>query len=227
MTRSLPQRAPRRSRGRAEAGPAEESAGDRRMGRPPLRADPRADILAAAARLFAERGYGDSSLNDVAAAMGYSKGALYNYFSSKQEIYDAIIIDTLRGLCQATADAVDPASPAADRLRQYMMGHARFLGDNFDAFVTMLVGFSGMADAALKADALALRDAHESQLRAIIAGGVADGAFRPTEAAMVGRAVLSLLSWMARWFRPDGPKRAEDIAADYCDLLLGGLLVRD
>lgn len=239
MTRLPQQAAPRRrattARARPGAGPSEPSEiaaagagaeaaeGDRRMGRPPLREDPRADILRAAARLFAARGYGDSSLTEVAGAMGYSKGAIYNYFSSKQEIYDAIILSTLAGLCDSTAEAVDPAAAPADQLRQFMMGHARFLGDNFDSFVTMLAGFSGMANMMLKEDAVALRDAHERQLRAILAAGIADGSFCATDAATAGRAVLSLLSWMARWFRPDGPKSAEEVAADYCDLLLGGL----
>ncbi len=229
MTSLKPGQAPRRPAGRGRAGAARPPVsagtgeGDRRMGRPPLRDDPRADILRAAARLFAARGYGDSSLTDVAAAMGYSKGAIYNYFASKQEIYDAIIIETLSGLCAATAAAVDPAAPPADRLRQYMMAHAHFLGENYDSFVTMLVGYSGMADLELKGDALKLRDAHEGQLRDIVAAGIADGTFRDVGAAMVGRAVLSLLSWMARWFRPDGPRSADAIAADYCDLLLGGL----
>lgn len=232
MTTAPTERAPRRGRPArsATATPtvrgSSEGEGDRRLGRPPLRQDPRADILRAAAKLFADRGYGDSSLTDVARAMGYTKGAIYNYFSSKQEIYDAIIIATLTGLYETAAETVDPASPPAERLRQYMSAHARYLADNYDAFVTMLVGFSGMANVALKDDALKLRDAHEGQLRAIIADGIADGTFRTTDAAMVGRAVLSLLSWMVRWFRPGGPKSAEDIAADYCELLLGGLLVR-
>lgn len=194
------------------------------MGRPPLLDDPRAEILREAARLFAEKGYGDSSLNTLAAAMNYSKGAIYNYFSSKQEIYDAIIISTLTALYESAAEAVNPDDPAAERLRQFMMAHARCLEANYHAFVTMLVGYSGMDNAALKDDALKLRDAHEGLLRKIISDGIADGSFRPVDIAMTGRAVLSLLSWMARWFRPGGPKNGEQIAADYYDLIVKGLV---
>lgn len=189
-------------------------------------ADPRAEILRAAARLFAEKGYAASSLNELAAAMNYSKGAIYNYFSSKQEIYDAIIILSLTGLHDASAAAVAGVGDPAERLKRFMMAHARFLADHHDSFVTMLVGFSGMADVALKQDALALRDAHEGLLRAVVADGVAAGLFREVDPAVVGRAVLSLLSWMARWFRADGAKSAEEIALDYYDLLLRGLLSR-
>lgn len=195
-----------------------------RPGRPPLIEDPRAEILRKAAELFARKGYVESSLNELARAMNYSKGAIYNYFSSKQEIYDAIIIFTLTGLYETAAKAVKDEDPPVERLRHYMMAHARFLADNYDCFVTMLVGFSGMANTELKDDALALRDAHEGLLRQIITEGVADGSFREVSAAMTGRAVLSLLSWMVRWFKPGGGKSAEDVAQEYHDLLVRGLL---
>lgn len=199
------------------------AAADRRLGRPPTRDDPRAQILLQAAKLFAEKGYAASSLNELAAAMNYSKGAIYNYFASKQEIYDAIIIFTLTGLYDASATAIDPHAPPATQLRAFMVAHAQFLADNYDSFVTMLVSFSGMANTELKDDALKLRDAHERLLRGIIAAGIADGSFRAADPATVGRAVLSLLSWMVRWFKPDGRKTAEQVADEYCDLMLHGL----
>ncbi|WP_282641652.1 TetR/AcrR family transcriptional regulator [Xanthobacter autotrophicus] len=217
---------PSRRRGRPPKVAAPSAPGAAaRLGRPPLMADPRAEILRQAAQLFAQKGYVESSLNELAAAMNYSKGAIYNYFSSKQEIYDAIIIFTLTGLYETAARAVNEADPPVERLRQFMMAHARFLADNYDCFVTMLVGFSGMANSGLKDDALALRDAHEGLLRRILQDGVADGSFREVSAAMTGRAVLSLLSWMVRWFKPGGGKSAEEVAQEYHDLLVRGLMV--
>ncbi|MGQ3676498.1 TetR/AcrR family transcriptional regulator [Xanthobacter sp. TB0139] len=211
----------RSSGGRSASSP--RSPGEKGPGRPPLRDDPRAQIVQQAARLFAHKGYEASSLSELAAAMGYSKGAIYNYFSSKQDIYDAIIIFSLTGLYETAAAAVRPEDAPVERLRQYMVAHARFLADNYDCFATMLVGFSGM-QSQLKGNALLLRDAHEGLLRQIIADGVEDGSFRAVDKAATGRAVLSLLSWMVRWFRPGGGKSAEDVAAEYHDLLVRGLL---
>lgn len=193
------------------------------MGRPPLVSDPREEILREAALLFARKGYGGCSLAEVAAALNYSKGAIYNYFATKQEIYDAIIIRTLQGLLAAGAAAVAEGRSPPQRLRLFMIGHARYLADHYDSFVTMLAGYSGMSDAALKDDAVKLRDAHEGLLRAILAEGMADGSFRSADVATAGRAVLSLLSWMARWFRPGGGKSAEAVAEEYFDLLVRGL----
>ncbi|MBB6307577.1 TetR/AcrR family transcriptional regulator [Xanthobacter tagetidis] len=217
------------ARGRPRKAPvSQEGEGEeKRLGRPPLVSDPREEILRQAAKMFAQKGYGASSLAEVAATLNYSKGAIYNYFATKQEIYDAIIIRTLEGLNRAGAEAVAQGASPRERLRLFMIGHARYLAENYDSFVTMLVGYSGMASAALKDDALRLRDAHEGLLRAIIAEGAADGSFRAMDVAMTGRAVLSLLSWMARWYRPDGAMGAEEVADFYCDLIASGLLPRE
>ncbi|MFG1357420.1 TetR/AcrR family transcriptional regulator [Xanthobacter pseudotagetidis] len=220
--------APGKGRGRPRKAPEvpAREAEEKRLGRPPLVSDPREEILRQAAKMFAQKGYGASSLAEVAATLNYSKGAIYNYFATKQEIYDAIIIRTLEGLNRAGAVAVAEGRSPRERLRLFMVGHARYLAENYDSFVTMLVGYSGMASTALKDDALRLRDAHEGLLRAIVAEGVADGSFRAMDVAMTGRAVLSLLSWMARWYRPDGAMGAEEVADFYCDLIAGGLLPR-
>ena len=68
-----------------------------------------------------------------------------------------------------------------------------------------------------------LRDAHEQALRQVIAEGIAQGAFRPVDIDTTSRAVLSMLNWMVRWFKPGKGRRAASFAQDYCDLMLGGL----
>lgn len=193
------------------------------MGRPPTIENPRQRILDQAGKLFAENGYETSSLSALAMAMGMSKAAVYHYFQTKEQIYDAIILDTLSGLTDAVRQAVSQGSGARDRLKQFMSAHARYFEAHRNGFVVMLAGFSGMANSEFRAEAMALRDAHERQLRGIIEEGIASGEFRGVDPVTTGRAVLSLLSWMARWFKPDGGATAEELVTDYFNLLLGGL----
>ncbi|MVW70516.1 MULTISPECIES: TetR/AcrR family transcriptional regulator [unclassified Bordetella] len=196
-----------------------------RAGRPPTMAAPRERILDAAAFLFARCGYENSSIADLSAALGVSKAAIYHYFPTKQAIYDAIIVDVLAGLTQTVSEAVSQASSAPQRLRAFMLAHARYFESHHAHFVTMLIGYSGMGVGDRK-DAARLRDEYEQLLRAIIAEGIAQGEFRPVDVVATGRAVLSMLNWMARWYRPDGPQSAEAIAATYFDLLIGGMSVK-
>ncbi len=196
-----------------------------RLGRPPSMPNPRDQILNHAARLFADKGFEATSLRDLSDAAGLSKPAIYNYYPSKQAVYDAVILRTLGQLAADARAAVDPDAKPSIQLRAYMRAHARSFEAQYDGFVATLVGFSGMSQA-LRKDALSLRDAHEQLLRAIVTEGVRQGDFREADADMVARAVLSMLSWMARWFKPGAGKSASDVADDYCDLVLNGLIAR-
>ncbi len=193
-----------------------------RAGRPPTLAAPRERILEEAAKLFARSGYDGSSISDLAAAIGVSKAAIYHYYPTKQDIYDAIILEVLEGLTQTVGRDVAGAEGGVARLRAFMVGHARYFAQHHAQFVTMLIGYSGMA-LSEREDAARLRDGYEKRLREVIAQGVAEGAFRPLDVAATGRAVLSMLNWMVRWYRPGQGDSAETIAAGYFDLLVGGM----
>ncbi|BCH26382.1 TetR family transcriptional regulator [Mesorhizobium sp. L-8-10] len=190
-----------------------------RIGRPPKIENARQRILDHAARLFAEKGYETSSLAELAERLGLTKPALYNYFASKQELYDAIILVTLSGLVETVTAAVACESSPSAKLRRFMMSHARYFEAHHDGFVAMLIGFGGMDSMEFRKEALALRNEHEHLLRAILADGVEAGAFRTIDPVTASRAILSLLNWMARWFKPGGGKSAEQFALDYFELL--------
>lgn len=194
-----------------------------RAGRPPTLPAARERILAEAARLFAQSGYENSSIADLAGALGVSKAAIYHYYPTKQDIYDAIILEVLAGLSAAVDAAVAQAAEPQAQLRAFMLAHADYFEAHHPEFVTMLVGYSGMA-LPEQADAARLRDAYEQRLRGILDEGVRSGAFRAQEVAATGRAVLSMLNWMVRWYKPGQRDSARAIAQGYFDLLTRGLL---
>lgn len=200
-----------------------ETTRSRRIGRPPRAENQRERILQEAAMLFAQSGYDASSLNDLAEETGISKAGIYHYFKTKQDVYDAIIIKTLRGLSDHVGTAVAQATEPADRLLAFMTAHAEFFEQHYWAFRCMLITFSGMTATGSRQEAVVLRERYEWLLRDILATGVAEGAFRAIDPAGTGRAILSMLNWMARWFRPGGPQTAAEVAREYADLLFHGL----
>jgi AcrR family transcriptional regulator len=203
---------------------ATTSTGRSRMGRPPAHDNPRQRIVQQAAALFAQKGYEAASLGELAAAMGVSKAGIYHYFPTKQHIYDAIILGVLSGLVDQVGLAVQACQAAPDKLRAFMTEHARYFEANYNGFVVMLVGFSGISAPELKQEAMRLRDQHERMLRAIIDQGLDEGVFASGNPATVGRAVLSMLNWMVRWFKPGAGQSAEQVALQYHDLITRGLM---
>lgn len=195
----------------------------RRVGRPPRAENQRERIMHQAAVLFARSGFDASSLNDLAEEAGISKAGIYHYFKTKQDVYDAIIVQTLQGLFDHVSQVVASAASPDDKLLAFMRAHAAFFEQNYWAFRAMLISFSEMSAPEPRHQAAVLRERYEDLLRGIIAEGVAQGQFRAVDPATTGRAVLSMLNWMARWFHPGGPKTAADLALEYADLLFGGL----
>lgn len=193
-----------------------------RRGRPPLVENHRERILERAAVLFGTHGYQGVGIAALADDLGVSKAALFHYFRSKREIFDSIVYDALSGLYESVTAAVREEDDPSTQLLSFMRAHAQFFEDNYWKFVVMLVGFGGITSP-LVAEMKKIRDNYEQRLREIIDRGVQDGSFREVDVATTGRAVLSMLNWMARWYKPGGPSSAAEIAEEYGNLLLAGL----
>ncbi len=95
------------------------------------KASRREALLSAAARLFAERGYSGTSIEDLGAAAGVSGPALYKHFSGKQAMLAAILLDASEGLHAGGREVLGRAS-GAEALRALIAFHADFALDNAD-----------------------------------------------------------------------------------------------
>src|SRR5690349_502292 len=73
----------------------------------------------------------------------------------------------------------------------------------------------------------AQRDEYERLFRAVIAEGIAAGAFAPADSKLAATLVLSALNGIPGWFRANGPLSAEDVAEGFADMLLRGLVARE
>lgn len=178
-------------------------------------------ILREAAHIFAEKGYEGASMRDLAQALGLSKAALYHHFRSKEAILYQISLLALSELVARGERAIEEEDPRK-ALLLFMEGHARYLEENRPFFVAMLQGLASLSPPH-REETVRLRDRYEASLRRILQRGVEQGVFRPVDLALAGRAVLSLLNWMIRWFKPGGPMRVEEVAREYWDLVLRGL----
>lgn len=93
-------------------------------------ADKRQSILSAARELFVERGYKDTSMDDVATRADVGKGTLYLVSESKADLFYQVVEADLQLWAQAISAFVDPARPAADNLRQMAVHGALHLAQH-------------------------------------------------------------------------------------------------
>ncbi|WP_231571013.1 TetR/AcrR family transcriptional regulator [Gordoniibacillus kamchatkensis] len=77
----------------------------------------RAAILEGALYIFAEKGYAATTIDDIVRHLGISKGAIYNYFTSKDDIYTQIMDSRMNRFAQSLRGSFGPETSAAEKLR--------------------------------------------------------------------------------------------------------------
>jgi AcrR family transcriptional regulator len=176
-----------------------------------------------ACSIFRRRGYHQTSMRDIASALGWQPSALYYYYPSKEDLLFAIMDNAVSGLTEMVRERIDPADPPAERLRQAVTAHITVVADHLDELSVFLHEMKSMEDPKRREVLIAKRSRYEHIYRDIIHDGIAAGDFRPVDPRLARFMILSACNWLYSWYRPDGPYRPEDIAAAFCDMLLGGL----
>jgi AcrR family transcriptional regulator len=164
----------------------------------------RDDVVAAAGRLFAERGYHGTSMRDLGKELGLLGSSLYSHVESKQDLL-VDVVEEGAGLFEASADkALADGGSAPKRLAALISGHVDVLLDNLDISRTFL-NEARMLDEEHRSRVLAARDHYERAFRRVIADGIADEAFRPDlDPKTTAIFILSILNAIERWYKPEG-----------------------
>lgn len=179
------------------------------------------EILGAASRVFRQRGVRGTGMREIATEAGMTVGNLYYYFENKQALLAFCQQQGLDGLL-ALADAVTADASADRALRELIAGHVELLNEGAPGSLAHLE-VEGLEDP-FRAALLGRRAEYEGVVQGLIERGIAEGRFRPTDAAVAARAILGATNWTVRWFNPEGRKSAREIGEDCATLLVRGLL---
>ena len=184
--------------------------------RPTVTADA---VLDAALTLFAERGYHGTAVSQIAARLGIRTPSLYNHMRSKQDLLEAIIGQTVDSVLDDFRAAIDDVGDPVERLRQAIRVYAlRHATHRREALVANR-DTTSLPEPARTRIRQQERD-HERAVRAIICDGAGTGDFHVDSPALASFAILEMCLSIARWFRADGPRNAEQVADEYADFAL-------
>lgn len=184
----------------------------------------RLEILRAAGREFRSRGFVETGMRDIAEAAELSPANLYNYFQGKDEILFFCQDSSLDRMMGSLARARRAKTSPAARLRLVIVSHLRCLLDEVEGSAAHLL--TSALPPRQQRYLVAKRDRYELGVRNLIASGMRAGEFVSGDAALVARAMLGALNWSVQWFRANGPMTAEEIAKEFADYLIRGLLAR-
>jgi AcrR family transcriptional regulator len=172
----------------------------------------RADILQAAARLFAQKGYGGTKLHEIVAAVGLTRTAFYYYFASKEQLLGALVEDitfTLEKRSTAITGRKDLGPP--EMLRQLVLEHASWVLDHSVEFRFLSTVEADMPPALLRTHDRAKRALLDS-FTIVIRKGVALGYFRTAEPTVAALSVIGMCNWGAWWYKRSGPLTGTAVA---------------
>jgi TetR/AcrR family transcriptional regulator, cholesterol catabolism regulator len=200
-------------------------------------ADPRQEILRAAARLFQQQGYDGTSMNDVAAALKLSKGGLYHHFQSKDEI----LFNLMNHAMDITEDQViAPVKAIAnpeERLRALIRRHIGVVLSERDREITVMLHENHPLSPALRKRINARKKDYVHFVENLIAEvqsnaqanaqnnaqntrvGGSKKTVTPRAAAF---ALLGMINWIYQWYRPEGSLQEESLVQQYTEIFFQG-----
>ena len=183
----------------------------------------RDDILEAAAQVFRQKGFHGASMANIAEAVNLQKASLYHHVSSKQEILLELLDRALELLLERISPIATQTISADERLRQMIREYLQILAENTDLSAVLLFEHRSL-ESRQHARHVPNRDKFEALWRNVLADGVRSKKFVCEDISTATRAILGIMNWTITWYRPNGALTISQIADQYSNLLLNGLL---
>lgn len=185
------------------------------------RAKTRSQLLAAAKRLLATKGFHGTKIADIAAAADVGTGTFYLYFPTKDALFADLVRETALAASAAIAAAKAACTDPLERARVGGETFFRFAADNRDVF-KILFGHSAQFDELL-------REVHQifiADIERDFAAGVHVGAFRDLPPAFAAQAIVGMLTQVTSWWIDRQDISIEDITTMTHRMLTQGTAVQ-
>ena len=181
------------------------------------------EILDAARKLFRQKGYYATTMQDIAEAVGLQKASLYHYIRSKEALLLQIAGETMR-LFHAELDRIEAAGgTVAEQLAEAIRAHVRVVAEHQET-LTVLFRESHALPAEHAEKVRAETGKYTRRLTELIARGVANGELRAVDPGAACLAILGACNWMYRWYSADGRLTPREIGDQFVQVILHGLL---
>ncbi len=180
------------------------------------------EILDVAMKLFAEKGYHNTTLDEVAEAMGITKAALYYYVRNKGEIIRAIMNRSIGRMNKAIALGKSNRSPL-ERLREYIRYHVIYASENNEDARILFEQMNALPRTTSES-IKRKQKMDDAALQQILREGVEDGSLAISDVKIASYAILGLCNWTYHWYKPGGRLTPEQIARICLELIENGYL---
>ncbi|WP_432515133.1 TetR/AcrR family transcriptional regulator [Kineococcus sp. SYSU DK001] len=163
-----------------------------------------ASLLDVAVRVFTERGYDGTSMEDLARAAGVSKSSIYHHVDGKEHLLRLALERALDPLFAVLTEPGATSGASRDRLEHVLRREVEVLVAELP-YVTLLLRVRG--NTATEQWALARRRDFDAEVVALVRAAAAEGALRAdVDPALATRLVFGMINSVVEWYRPEGPR---------------------
>jgi AcrR family transcriptional regulator len=178
-------------------------------------------LLAVAVKVFNERGYEATSMEELSRKLGITKSAIYHHVSSKEELLRLAMDRALDGLFAVADEAQAMDGRAIDRLEHVVRGSVGVLVDRLP-FVTLLLRARG--NTRIERAAVTRRKEFDRLVTDLVKQAEAEGDVRPdVDPAVTARLLFGMVNSLIEWYRP---RSGATIADAVCTIAFDGLRTR-
>lgn len=179
----------------------------------------RAKIMEQAVRMFAEYGYAQTRLDDIAKALGKTKPFIYSYFKNKADILAQVSQLGLRAFLAASREAVARDGPADERLDWLVREMTRAVIE-YEANISIFFREETAIDPDVRAQIARMQREFDQNLMKILEDGVAEDLFEIADIRATTLAIGGMISWIYTWHRPGFRLSREHLSETMSGLVL-------
>jgi TetR/AcrR family transcriptional regulator, cholesterol catabolism regulator len=181
------------------------------------------EIISVAARLFKEKGYRTTTLEDIAAAVGMLKGSLYYYIRSKEELLYLVVRDPIRQAYNKLEEIVNADAPVRTKIAQAIANHMTLFHQHYPHIAVYLHDYHHLMEK-LQDNVIETPKHYQRLWAALLQQGIDSGELRQDmDVKVAAYAILGMCNWVYRWYKPTGKLPAEGVADVFTKLVLEGL----
>jgi TetR/AcrR family transcriptional regulator, cholesterol catabolism regulator len=182
-------------------------------------------IMDAAAETFAQKGFGATSLNDIAATLGVTKVALYYHVKNKEEILRLICLSVLDMAEEPLQRIVASDLDAVEKLQRAIEHHVSITANSSPA-IHVFYNEQAHLSGEFAHEIVQREKAYEQTFARIIQEGMSNGVFKPDfDAQIITFGLLGMCHWLSHWYKPAGRYSHQMIAQMFLAMIEDGLRV--
>jgi AcrR family transcriptional regulator len=188
------------------------------------RAVKREAVIRAAARAFNQKGYHNTSLDDIAAALEVTKPTVYYYVSNKEQLLFECFLAGVEQIRTAFRDVKSRDLTARERLNAVLHHYAQAVASDFGWCMVRTEDLD--LSPAMSGHIKVLKSEIDHGIRRLIREGIQEGSIHPCDPKMAAFALAGALNWIAHWFRENQSMTRAQIADAFVTIFENGLLPR-